>query len=992
VLQLSALAVVLALAMRPLHDPYRLTLPGLEFLYKHPVKLTRSSSVDRKSDAFERVALWPTSPPLFIAAEEPQNQGELDRQIDVRPGDGPARLQRASLRLQRGDSAGAIADLKELIRHDPNHPHGHGLLGMVLLTLAKPNEALPHFLEQRRRSGDTVDNLRRLGLCYTQLRRFKNALSALDEAVKRDWTSVPTLIARADARVQNGDIRGAIADAETATRLEPENTEIQHFLGEVYLTLGDAPEEAGATLNRAIELDPDDPMSHALRGVVWAQLHDPENARRDFDHALDLAGRRDTSTRVFAMILIRRGHLNRAEARWDEAIKDYQDAQARDPSNDEAAVGLGLALAGKSQFEAGRNEIQRVVDRRPDFPAASVGLANTWLDEGKPEQAIDVMKALVKRVPQARRPRYRLGLIEAAAGRHEEAIGEYNWLLEQLKSAWSRSKVLHARGQSRYELARRAGENPAGEVDRAIGDFTEAIKLLPRFPSSFPSVGRFYFAHRADAYLLKRDFLRAALDATAVIALDPRDPRGYQLRREARTGLHDEAGASEDEAAARKLAKRDDAVSRDAAAPLADSEPFSDFVIGPSTIRRFNFETDNARLDDRATLNRWLRAKQPAPDHPRPKLVVVAASGGGIAAAYWTTRCLCYIEDAIPRFPYHVRVITGGSGGMVGAGFYAASLTRDGEDRSALRLNALVRAVGEDSLSPVVREMVARDLLYGLRDVRRRHDRGRSLERAWVTNARRGPEAAIAEPLQKLAQGEWEGWRPSLIIAPTLAAQGRPLLISNLRLGALGGGLELFTLIPSARRLATVTALRLNAAFPYVTPDVPLPTDPPLQPVDAGFLDNDGVTLATDWIQRHRSWLKSNTSGVALIRIRTYRSLQRDGPTDTRRPQNQASALDSILRPLSAYDSSKLEVMLQQHASRIAILRRFFNGQDKEPNGKSSFFFDREFLADVDVPLSWTLASRDRDQIDEQAIANNQNGFGELKNFMERAEKDRSHE
>ena len=105
-----------------------------------------------------------------------------------------------------------------------------------------------------------------------------------------------------------------------------------------------------------------------------------------------------------------------------------------------------------------------------------------------------------------------------------------------------------------------------------------------------------------------------------------------------------------------------------------------------------------------------------------------------------------------------------------------------------------------------------------------------------------------------------------------------------------------------------------------------------------------------------------------------------------RRREDRPSALDSILRPLSAYDSAKLEVMLQQHATRIAILRRFFNGKDEEPDGGSCFFFDREFLADVDVPLSWTLASRDRDRIDERAIAGNQEAVSKFKAFMERAE------
>ena len=44
---------------------------------------------------------------------------------------------------------------------------------------------------------------------------------------------------------------------------------------------------------------------------------------------------------------------------------------------------------------------------------------------------------------------------------------------------------------------------------------------------------------------------------------------------------------------------------------------------------------------------------------------MVATSGGGIAAAYWTALCLTELEKRYRDFPYHIRVITGASGGMV---------------------------------------------------------------------------------------------------------------------------------------------------------------------------------------------------------------------------------------------------------------------------------------------------------------------------------------
>src|SRR5262249_31915490 len=58
-------------------------------------------------------------------------------------------------------------------------------------------------------------------------------------------------------------------------------------------------------------------------------------------------------------------------------------------------------------------------------------------------------------------------------------------------------------------------------------------------------------------------------------------------------------------------------------------------------------------INDRMALEKWKKAA----DKERPVLVVVAASGGGIAAAYWTAKCMARIEEKCPQFPSRLRVI-----------------------------------------------------------------------------------------------------------------------------------------------------------------------------------------------------------------------------------------------------------------------------------------------------------------------------------------------
>ena len=73
------------------------------------------------------------------------------------------------------------------------------------------------------------------------------------------------------------------------------------------------------------------------------------------------------------------------------------------------------------------------------------------------------------------------------------------------------------------------------------------------------------------------------------------------------------------------------------------------------------------------------RCREPRPLMSfRPKLVVACATGGASRAAYWTARVLYRLGDDIrwsddkkcPGFHDSVRLVTGASGGMVGAAHY----------------------------------------------------------------------------------------------------------------------------------------------------------------------------------------------------------------------------------------------------------------------------------------------------------------------------------
>ncbi len=190
-------------------------------------------------------------------------------------------------------------------------------------------------------------------------------------------------------------------------------------------------------------------------------------------------------------------------------------------------------------------------------------------------------------------------------------------------------------------------------------------------------------------------------------------------------------------------------------------------------------------LSDRRTLEAW--ASRYTRVGRKPKLVLVTTTGGAYRAAFWTTTVLESLAEACPGALNHIRVITGASGGMVGAAYVVAMLnepapgqsysppfaegsSKGGPTSPTERLEWETR---RDSLTPIVRKLVTSDIISTVLPWPVRRDRGDVLDEQWPT---------LDRSFATLREGEREGWRPSLILAPMVAETGRRLLISNLDL------------------------------------------------------------------------------------------------------------------------------------------------------------------------------------------------------------------
>jgi hypothetical protein len=369
-------------------------------------------------------------------------------------------------------------------------------------------------------------------------------------------------------------------------------------------------------------------------------------------------------------------------------------------------------------------------------------------------------------------------------------------------------------------------------------------------------------------------------------------------------------------------------------------------------------------------------------DEPEP-LVVIAISGGGIRAAVWAFHVLTRLELEFANkgidFPAHVRIITGASGGMLGASYYVTTLPTPQQrhigdeqwrdQRGQILGKQQHRLESSDYLTPLSQRLVFNDIPGWLSPWPARLDRGQALEKAWHFYLKQDPDAApgssgtaaLDVTFAELREDERTGRRPSLVFTPMMIEDGRRLLVSNLDLRwvisndgyAIPSGpppgegtpaspgkaraeqygvnhsieaLELFRLFPPAQEKLTVaTAVRMSASFSYFSPAVSLPTSPRRRVVDAGYYDNYGVSLTAAWLlsEENQEWIKSK-SGRRILFIQI-----RDGVTEEKRQLRKAQVdkSDSVTRsgeemtsPIEAMSNARVSSCSFRNDGQLKLL------------------------------------------------------------------------
>lgn len=282
-------------------------------------------------------------------------------------------------------------------------------------------------------------------------------------------------------------------------------------------------------------------------------------------------------------------------------------------------------------------------------------------------------------------------------------------------------------------------------------------------------------------------------------------------------------------------------------------------------------------------LNAW-KARQRA---EKPVMYLVNVSGGGNRSATFTMNVLQRLDSITNgQLMHQTFLISGASGGMLGATYFRELYRRSMTD-SAINLHdhRYVDDISKDLLNATFSSFVARDLVsptqrFKVNGQAYVKDRAYALEQRLGENTR----GYLNKTLGDYRIEESEARIPLMMFNSVITRDGKKMVASTQPVS--------FMMVPDMdtalirqsdpdavdfcallkhhdpQGLRILTAMRMNATFPYVLPNVWLPTTPVIDVMDAGLRDNFGQETTLRFIRHFRDWINENTAGVVMISIR----------------------------------------------------------------------------------------------------------------------------
>jgi len=174
---------------------------------------------------------------------------------------------------------------------------------------------------------------------------------------------------------------------------------------------------------KAVEIRPGSVDAHSRLGVALSELGQNEEAKTQFQKALETGQIRPRIHYNLATLLLNSGQLA-------EAIAEFEKELQIQPDFVEAHNNLGIALASKGDLESALVHFQKAAELDPNLPKVHYNIARILLRESRLDQAVAHLQKELQVNPTSADAHNDLGTAWSQQGQIDRAISEWQKTLE----------------------------------------------------------------------------------------------------------------------------------------------------------------------------------------------------------------------------------------------------------------------------------------------------------------------------------------------------------------------------------------------------------------------------------------------------------------------------------------------------------------------------------------------------------------------------------
>ncbi len=376
--------------------------------------------------------------------------------------------------------------------------------------------------------------------------------------------------------------------------------------------------------------------------------------------------------------------------------------------------------------------------------------------------------------------------------------------------------------------------------------------------------------------------------------------------------------------------------------------------------------------DDKAQTTAILENWKAKTQQEKPWMVILCSSGGGLKSATWSMQVVRTADSLLNgKLLDHTVLITGASGGMMGMAYLRELYLRQQQGEPINWHDPVyIDYIAKDLVNSIAFTIVSNDLFipwapFEANGYTYYKDRGYIFERQLNENT----QGVLDRSLCEYQQPEAEALIPMLYLTPSIVNDARRLIISP-------QGVSYMMIAPVGQRypyavevdavdfqwmfreqdadnLRMLSAIRMNATYPYVLPNVYLPSEPGIEVMDAGFLDNYGIVSATRFIQVFRNWILENTRGVLLLQISSSDKVEEITPSGGQ------GIVESMFNPLGIAG----KVLVVQEFEQDNSLGFMYDLLGEERFVQIPFFYRPSEANKLEAAISFHITQREKVEV-----------------------------